>query len=114
MPNEVSTGELARRLDEIARLLQGLVGRGEYTEYQRLIEHRFTELERDHAEERTARRVEQVEERQARKAAIKELRDEFKAESTQSGSNVRQAIYSGLIPGVVFLLGVLFSLRGGR
>jgi hypothetical protein len=96
--DEVGTGELARRLDEIRGILQGLVGRPEYTEYQRLIEHRFTDLERDLLQEIADR-----------KAGDQELKDRH----DKQGTNWRQAIYAGLIPGVLFLITVLLQLKGG-
>lgn len=91
MADEVSTGELARRLDEIQRLLQGLVSRAEYTADQRHAEHRFTEMEAD----------------------IRDLQRRLDEREKTSGANVRQAIYAGLIPTCLFLVTILLQLKGG-
>jgi hypothetical protein len=99
-------GEVVRRLDRFEEMLRefGLrvVSQERYNTEQRLWENRFTELQRDLADER-----------EARKADVKELKDNAQQRTSQTGSNIRQAVYSGLIPGVVFLLGVLFTLKGG-
>jgi hypothetical protein len=98
VPDEFSAGELGRRLDRIEGLLLRLVSQDVYSRDQREAERRFTELERDMAEER-----------QTRKDEVKALRDQFQ----QTGTNWRQAIYAGVIPGVLFLVGVLLQLKGG-
>lgn len=106
MTDEVSTGELARRMDELKDMVRDLVSRGEYATDQRHIEHRFTSLERD-----------LLEEREARKSADKETKDQVTSATTQSGTNVRQAIYSGIIPAILFLVGMLITIsqtRGGK
>jgi hypothetical protein len=106
VPDEPSNGELAWRLDQITVLVRDLVSRSEYTTDQRHIERRFTELDRDITEER-----------QAREIAVKETKDQLASATTQSGTNWRQAIYSGLIPGILFLVGMLITIsqtRGGK
>lgn len=103
MPDEVSLGELARRMDELKVMLRDLVSRGEYATDQRHIERRFGELERDLEVER-----------QARQAADKEIKEQVTSATSTSGTNIRQAIYSGLIPGVLFLISVLITMRGGK
>ena len=64
------------------------------------------ELERDVADLRAAL----AEERLARKEAVQEL----KAQHDKQGTNWRQAIYAGVIPGVLFLIGILLQLKGGK
>ncbi|HEY9367573.1 hypothetical protein [Streptomyces sp.] len=103
MADEVSTGELARRIDEVKGILQGLVSRPEYSSDQRHVEHRFTEIERDIEVEKAAR-----------EAADKALHERM----DKSGTNWRQTVFSGLVPGVFFLLTmavtILLAFRGGR
>jgi hypothetical protein len=99
--DDVSTGEIVRRLDRLEVLLQDLsmrlVSADVYNRDQRETERRFAELERELAEEK-----------QARKEDIKTLADRM----DKGGSNVRQAIYAGLIPSVLFLVGILLQLKG--
>ncbi|WP_141579649.1 hypothetical protein [Actinomadura sp. WMMA1423] len=64
------------------------------------------EIERDIAE----LRAQLAEEKLARKEADRDL----KAEITGQGSNWRQAIYAGVIPGALFLVGILLQLKGGK
>jgi hypothetical protein len=90
--DEVSTGELARRLDSITLLLQKLVSREEYTADQRLAEHRFTEIEAD----------------------IRALSGRLDRREESTGTNIRQAIYAGLLPSILFLVGILLQLKGGK
>lgn len=63
------------------------------------------EIERDIADLRAAL----AEEKLARRDADKELRDA----ADRQGTNWRQAIYAGVIPGVIFLVGILLQLRAG-
>lgn len=63
------------------------------------------ELERDIAE----LRAQLAEEKLARKEADRDL----KLEIAGQGTNWRQAIYAGVIPGVLFLVGILLQLKGG-
>jgi hypothetical protein len=90
--DEVSTGELARRLDSITTLLQKLVSREEYSSDQRHAERRFTEIEAD----------------------LKDLQRRMDERDKTSSSNVRQAIYAGLLPSALFLITVLLQLKGGQ
>jgi hypothetical protein len=64
------------------------------------------ELERDIADLRR----ELAEEKLARKEADRDL----KADIAGQGSNWRQAVYAGAIPTVLFLLGILLQLKGGK
>jgi hypothetical protein len=101
--DEVSTGELARRLDEIVRLLQGLVSRVEYTEYQRHVEHRFTELEHDILEKRHAH----DEDMRELRTELNAMRSEITKVRDSGGVNFRQSVYSGLIPAILLLVTLL-------
>lgn len=99
MADEVTSGELGRRLDVIQSLLHGLVSREEYSSDQRHFEHRFTELERDLEAERARRHTE-----------FKELRNEIMTATRERGSSVRQGIYSGLVPSLLVLLSIMVSV----
>ncbi|MDB5911099.1 MAG: hypothetical protein JWP34_5216 [Massilia sp.] len=105
MPDEPGLGEVVRRLERLETLLLSLrvVSEDLYNRDQRETERRFTELERDLADERQARQV-----------ADRELKEQFTAATTTSGSNMRQAIFSGLIPGVLFLISILITLSQSR
>lgn len=98
MVDDVSTGELARRLGRMEDLLLRLVSVDVYGRDQKESERRFGEIERD-----------LLDEREARQAADKELQERM----DKSGTNWRQALYSGLIPAILVLAGILFqALRG--
>lgn len=103
MGDEVALAEVVRRLVRLESLLQELslrlVSTDIYTRDQREVERRFTELERDLAEERTARRSDVT---------------EIKARFDSQGTNWRQAIYSGILPAILFLVGILLQLKGGK
>lgn len=103
MADEVSLAEVVRRLVRLEQLLQELslrlVSTDVYNRDQREFERRFTEIERDLAEERTARRADIA---------------EVKARLDGTGTNWRQAIYAGVIPGVLFLVATLLQLKGGK
>lgn len=107
MPDEPSLGEVVRRLDRMEVLLQDLtlrlVSADVYTRDQREIGRRLTELERDLAD----RRREHAED-------VKDLRARIDDRDKTSGTNVRQAIYAGLIPAVLFLVTILLQLKGGK
>jgi hypothetical protein len=94
--DEVSTGELARRLDSIDRHLRDLAGKAVsidlYNTEQRAWERRFGEMEGD----------------------IRDLRARLDERDKSSGANIRQAIYAGLIPTVLFLVTILLQLKGGK
>lgn len=90
-------------MDELKVMVRDLVSRGEYTNDQRHIDRRFADLEHDLEVER-----------QARQAADKELKEQLASTTSTTGTNIRQAIYSGLIPGVLFLISVLITMRGGK
>jgi hypothetical protein len=124
LSDEVSTGELARRLDQIMQVLQGLVGRSEYTEYQRHLEHRFAELVADMEEKRRiherdvdALRVQLDEERAHREKADDAIKKQIAEDDKGRGVNIRQAIFSGLVPAILLLITILvgfLQLKGGK
>lgn len=91
MPDEPSNGELGRRLDEIRILVQGLVSRPEYAADQRALEHRLTGLERDIEDVRTqhAKDIDAV---------------------TASRLSWRGIFYTGIVPAVLVLIGVLVQI----
>lgn len=64
------------------------------------------EIERDIAELRAAL----AEEKLARKEDVREIKTEMSGQRT----NWRQAVYAGVIPGVLFLVGILLQLKGGK
>lgn len=130
MTDEVSTGELARRWDEVVRRLDRLDEflrelslrlaslTDVYSRDQRETDRRFVELERDLAEEREARKAEVTQERQAREAAVRELKEQQRQQAAQRGTDWRQLLYNGLVPGLLFLLTmavtILLAFRGGK
>jgi hypothetical protein len=99
MADEPSNAELARRLADITLLLQQVVGRPEYTADQRLGEHRFTEIERDIEDVRRTH-IEDI------KDILKRLEEQAKAK----GSNLRQALYNGLLPAIFLVVGLLVTV----
>lgn len=93
---------IAWRLDAIEHALRDLGQRVVGTD---LYARDRAEIERDIAELRAAL----AEEKLARKEDVREL----KAQHDKQGTNWRQAIYAGVIPGVLFLVGILLQLKGG-
>lgn len=84
--DDVSMGEVARRLTEVKEIVQDLVGRREYGEYRQHVEHRFAEIERDVAKERDDR-----------KEADKVLADRMDKASTNWRANLWQAGGAALV-----------------
>lgn len=105
--SEPNNAELGRRLNEIAILLQQVVGRPEYTADQRLAEHRFTEIERD---------IEDV--RRTHGEDIKDVNKRIDEHAKTSGTNLRQALYNGLLPAIFLVVGllvtILLAFKGGK
>jgi hypothetical protein len=104
--DEPGNAELARRLNDIAVLLQQVVGRPEYTADQRLAEHRYTAIERD---------IEDV--RHTHVEDIKAIRDLLDKAAERRGTDWKQAIYNGLLPAVflavTLLVTILLAFKGG-
>jgi hypothetical protein len=97
--DEPTNAELARRLTEIATLLQQVVGRPEYNADQRHVEHRFTEIERD---------IEDV--RRIHAEDIKEVFRRFDEQNKAGGTNMRQALYNGLLPAIFLVVSLLVTV----
>jgi hypothetical protein len=74
------------------------------------IERDLADLRAQLAEEKLARKEAMRDEETDRKAGDQEV----KALLTTQGSNWRQAIYAGVIPGVLVLIGILLQLKGGK
>lgn len=107
--DEPSLGEVVRHLHRIEGQLTDLsvrvVSADLYARDQRELERRFGALERE---------VQGLRDRLERDVGAVEARVE--AQGTQSGTNLRQALYSGLLPAaicVVTLLVSALSARGG-
>lgn len=106
MADEPSNGELARRLDEIARLLRDVPARGEYLEYQRRVDQRFADMAADIAEVRHVHDVD-----------VKEHQRRHDDDRKQRGTDWRQALYQGLMPFAVAAAAVLLGMwlaKGGK
>jgi hypothetical protein len=105
--DEPSNAELARRLADIALLLQQVVGRPEYAADQRHTEHRFTEIERD---------IEDV--KKTHSKDIEAIRGLLDKAAEKRGTDWKQAIYSGLLPAVflaiTLLVTILLAFKGGK
>lgn len=105
--SEPNNAELGRRLNEIVILLQQVVGRPEYTADQRLAEHRFTEIERD---------IDDV--RRTHGEDIKDVNKRFEDQTKSRGTNLRQALYNGLLPAIFLVIGllvtILLAFKGGK
>jgi hypothetical protein len=99
--DDVSTGELARRLDQVLQIVQTLVSRPEYSSDQRHHESRFTEI---------GRRIDDVErdiadERSARKEGDRVLHERM----DKTGSNWRTNLWQGLAA-VLILVGIAVNI----
>jgi uncharacterized FlaG/YvyC family protein len=111
--DDVSPGEVVRRLDRIESHLQELslrlVSADVYNRDQREIERRFAEVERNLADERAARKEAIKAMQEQLDQAVKDLQKRL----DQGSANWRQAVYGGLIPSVLVLIGILLQLKGG-
>jgi hypothetical protein len=103
VPDEPSNGELARRLDKIEILLQGLVSRAEYTIDQRHVERRLADIDRDVADLRDKHDKD-----------VGELRKALADDGKRQGVNFRQAVYSGALPAILCAISVLLALKVGK
>jgi hypothetical protein len=101
VPDEVNP-TIVWRLDRIEEAVRDL---GQRVVASDLYARDRAELERDIAELRAAL----AEEKLARREDVRDL----KAAQDKQGTNWRQAIYAGVIPGVLFLVGILLQLRAG-
>ena len=111
MADDWSMGEVVRRLDRMEQLLLKVVSQDVYETTQRLLDHRFVELEQDLKQERDDRKAAIAEEREARKAEVKAVHDRF----DKAGTNWRQTLFNGLLPGLFLLvttaINVLLAFR---
>jgi hypothetical protein len=94
-----SPGELSRRIDQVSMSLTQLVQRAEYTADRRFDDRRFAELETDLAEVRRMLSDE-----------IKALRTSVDAAAEKRGTNIRQAVFAGVLPAVLVLLGIVVQI----
>jgi hypothetical protein len=104
---------IAWRLDRIEETLRDLgqrvVSAELYARDRAELERDIAELRAQLAEEKLARKEADKDEENDRKADVQQLKTEINSQ----GTNWRQALYSGLIPGVLFLLGLLWQLKAG-
>lgn len=101
MPDDSST--IVWRLAELEKAVHDL---GQRVVAVDLYARDRAEIERDIADLRR----ELAEEKLARKEADRDL----KTEMAGQGANWRQAVYAGAIPTLLFLLGILLQLKGGK
>lgn len=99
MVDEPSLGELSRRIDHVIATQAQLVQRTEYTADRRYDDRRFAEIEADHTELRR----EITEELKALKASID-------AATEKRGTNVRQAVYAGLLPALFMMVSIVVQI----
>lgn len=106
MADDLSLGELTRRTDTLATTLTQLVQRTEYVADRRYDDRRFVEVEADIAELKR----ENAEFRRQLSADLKALQDSVSAATEKRGTNVRQMIYSGLLPALFLLAGIVVQI----
>jgi hypothetical protein len=94
-----SPGELSRRIDQVTMSLTQLVQRTEYVADRRFDDRRFAELESD-----------LIEVRRLLSEEIKALRTSIDASAERRGNNVRQALYAGILPAVLVLMGIVVQI----
>ncbi|MBO3747662.1 hypothetical protein J5X84_16410 [Streptosporangiaceae bacterium NEAU-GS5] len=99
MPDEPSTGELARRLVDLQHAAQRLMSQELFVAEQRAIERRFITIERD---------IEELEEKVD--AEIKSLVARLDGRERERGANWRQGVYAGVIPAALLLVSLLVQI----
>jgi hypothetical protein len=97
--DEPSLGEVSRRIDHVTMSLTQLVQRTEYTADRRYDDRRFAELESDVAELR----------RQLAED-LKALRQSIDAATEKRGTNVRQAVFAGLLPALFMMVSIVVQI----
>lgn len=106
MTDAPSPGELSRRIDQVSVSLTQLVQRTEYTADRRYDDRRLSEIEADVAELR----------RQLTED-LKALKGSIDAATEKRGTNVRQAVYAGLLPALFMMVSIVVQIwlaaRGG-
>lgn len=110
MADESTIGWRLDRIEEGVRdLAQRVVAADLYARDRAEFQRDVAELRAALAEEKLARKEADKAEADARREGDRDL----KTEITGQGTNWRQAIYAGVIPGVLFLLTILLQLKGG-
>ena len=99
MADEPSLGEVSRRIDQVSMSLTQLVQRTEYTADRRFDDRRFTELESDVTELRRHLTEE-----------MRALKTSIDAATERRGTNMRQAVYAGIVPAVFVLVGIVVQI----
>ena len=102
MADEVSTGELARRLDTIQVILASLVGRAEYGADLRATEHRLAELAAD-IDDARRQHAEDI-------RAVHQRMTDAARDAKEHRLSWRTAFWSGILPALVVLLGILVQV----
>jgi hypothetical protein len=111
MVDESTIGLRLDRIEETLRDLgQRVVTAELYARDRAVLERDVADLRARLAEEKLARKEALRDEETDRKAGDQEV----KALVTAQGTNWRQAIYAGVIPGVLVLVGILLQLKGGK
>lgn len=102
MADDITNGELARRLDDLRHMLADLVGRPEYQADQRGTDRRLLDLERD---------LESLQQQHAKdnEAVYRHIAEQVKA-AAERHQSWRTIVYTGLIPAAVVLIGILVQL----
>ena len=102
MADDVTTGELARRLADIQQSLATLIGRDMYLSDKQGTEWRLGELARDLEQERR--------ERAGDVSALNARLDEQVKAAGESRGRWHDRLVTGVLPALVALLGVLVTL----
>lgn len=109
---------IAWRLDRIEEgvrdLGQRVVAADLYARDRAELERDVAELRAQLAEEKLARKEADKAEADAREKGDRELKAELKTEITSQGTNWRQFVYAGVVPGLAILAGILLQLKGGK
>lgn len=108
MSHEPSNGELARRLDTIQGLVQGLIGRQEYLADQRATDRRIGVIEAD---------VQRLDKELAETTrGLHDRIDEQAKSGVEHRRHWQELLFIGLLPSVVTALGILLTIwmNGGK
>ena len=99
MTDAPSPGELSRRIDQVSMTLTQLVQRAEYTADRRFDDRRFNEIEADVSELRKQLAED-----------LKALKQSIDAATEKRGTNVRQAVYAGLVPALFMMVSIVVQI----
>ena len=116
MADEPTNGELARRLDDIFRNIQGLIGSAQYIADQRRIDDRLDQVRRDLSESAaTSRRPGRCPATSRRRHASTRASPTKQSARPSHASRWKQILYTGLVPAFVVFLSILVQiwLHGG-